>query len=282
VGLDEEQLLQVLVHECAHALRRDPLTGLYQRVLGAVIWFHPLVHLANRRLDRVREELCDNHVLRTTCPIEYARTLLAVAASLSPGYCRLPAPCLITCRSALERRVRGLLAKGRRVTTGLERRHIKLIAAGFGAASLGLGCLGAKPQPATTTPPVTTAERTERALPFEQGRSEFLEGDDITITKVTGDTDEISVGHTYRIEGTYRLASHERAKLAVFTTAKRATDGRQQTQKTQTTIVNRGSGKFTVLLPMSVEGWPHISFYPARGGDGFGCRYFGTGATVLK
>jgi hypothetical protein len=33
---------------------------------------------------------------------------------------------------------------------------------------------------------------------------------------------------------------------------------------------------------MSVGGWPHVSFYPADGGDGFGGVYFGTGDSVLK
>ena len=33
---------------------------------------------------------------------------------------------------------------------------------------------------------------------------------------------------------------------------------------------------------MTYRGWPHISFYPADGGNGFGGIYFGTGDSVLK
>lgn len=33
---------------------------------------------------------------------------------------------------------------------------------------------------------------------------------------------------------------------------------------------------------MSYRGWPHVSFYPADGGSGFGGNYFGTGDSVLK
>ena len=29
--------------------------------LAAAFWFHPLIHLANRLLDRAREEICDNY-----------------------------------------------------------------------------------------------------------------------------------------------------------------------------------------------------------------------------
>ncbi len=35
-------------------------------------------------------------------------------------------------------------------------------------------------------------------------------------------------------------------------------------------------------MPMTVRGWPHVSFYPADGGEGFGGVYFGTGDSVLK
>ena len=46
--------------------------------------------------------------------------------------------------------------------------------------------------------------------------------------------------------------------------------------------MTKGSGTFTLFLPMSCEGWPHISFYPAESGSSFGGNYFGTGDSVLK
>lgn len=55
--LNRQQLLQVVAHECAHVLRGDPRMGLYQRLLSAAFWFHPLVHLANRQLI-VPEKTC--------------------------------------------------------------------------------------------------------------------------------------------------------------------------------------------------------------------------------
>jgi beta-lactamase regulating signal transducer with metallopeptidase domain len=81
--LDDQQLLQVLTHECAHARRRDALVALYQRTLLAIFWFHPLVYVASRLLNAMREEICDNYVLGSAPAKNYAQTLLTIAESIS-------------------------------------------------------------------------------------------------------------------------------------------------------------------------------------------------------
>jgi beta-lactamase regulating signal transducer with metallopeptidase domain len=120
------------------------------------------------------------------------------------------------------------------------------------------------------------------AVRFEQGATRFLDGDQITILEVRGTAETFAPGNIYWIKGTYKLASHDRATLAAYTTAMDAENGRSASLKVQTTIVNRGNGTFTLFLPMSYRGWPHVSFYPADGGEGFGGNYFGTGDSVLK
>jgi beta-lactamase regulating signal transducer with metallopeptidase domain len=67
--LTARQVVDVLVHECAHVIRRDPLVGLLQRLAELFFWPHPLVYFMNRRLSQAREEVCDNHVLRAGDPI---------------------------------------------------------------------------------------------------------------------------------------------------------------------------------------------------------------------
>jgi beta-lactamase regulating signal transducer with metallopeptidase domain len=79
--LDPTALRDVLVHECAHALRRDGLVGLLQRLAALVFWPHPLIHRLNRLLSRAREEACDDFVLRDGDPRRFARTLLLLAES---------------------------------------------------------------------------------------------------------------------------------------------------------------------------------------------------------
>ena len=86
-GDDEDALARVLIHEFAHIQRRDPWVLRLQRLVTIPLWFHPLVHWMNRELDRAREELCDNHVLRDSSPSNYAETLLALAlqCAKAPG-----------------------------------------------------------------------------------------------------------------------------------------------------------------------------------------------------
>jgi hypothetical protein len=61
-----------------------------------------------------------------------------------------------------------------------------------------------------------------------------------------------------------------------------AANGKSTSFTVQTTVITRGTGTFTLFLPMSCRGWPHVSFYPADGGEDFGGNYFGTGDSVLK
>ena len=117
---------------------------------------------------------------------------------------------------------------------------------------------------------------------FEQGVTHFANGDQIKILEVSGTSDTFAPGNIYCIKGRYTLASRDRAMIAAYTTASDAENGKSASLKVQSTVVDRGSGSFSLYLPMSYRGWPHVSFYPADGGDGFGGTYFGTGDSVLK
>ena len=128
----------------------------------------------------------------------------------------------------------------------------------------------------------TSASDFPYAVPFELGETRFLPGDRITITEVRGTADKIALRQIYCVKGRYTLASHDRAQLSVGITADNAADGTSTGFKPQDTIVNKGEGTFTLLLPMACKGWPHVSFYPAKGGNGFGGVYFGTGDSVAK
>lgn len=138
---NDYQLFQMLVHECAHALRRDTLAGFYQRLLASVLWFHPLIYIANHFLDRAREEVCDNYVLQFVPSEEYSRTLLLVAQSLTPLPNRWFAPTVIRSPYQLENRIAGLINPRRSIMISLTSTKLAAIAAGFMGSALVLSCL---------------------------------------------------------------------------------------------------------------------------------------------
>src|SRR3954454_6762566 len=74
--LSSGELKQVVLHEAAHLQRWDDWTNLAQKVLKAVLVFHPLAWWLESRLTLEREIACDDEVLRHTGnPGAYARCL---------------------------------------------------------------------------------------------------------------------------------------------------------------------------------------------------------------
>jgi beta-lactamase regulating signal transducer with metallopeptidase domain len=63
-GLSEPARRLSLLHELAHLARGDDWARLAQELVRAAFFFHPLVHWLLARLDREREQLCDEAVIR--------------------------------------------------------------------------------------------------------------------------------------------------------------------------------------------------------------------------
>lgn len=104
-----ERLRDVLVHECAHIARRDPWINLAQRMAAIMFWIHPGVAWLNRHIERAREEICDNFVLRHGDRADYAQTLLELAEHCAARRAAFPALGLFGSRWTLENRIAGLL-----------------------------------------------------------------------------------------------------------------------------------------------------------------------------
>jgi hypothetical protein len=278
--LSARQLAQVIDHENAHVLRHDPAVALFQRLLAAALWFHPLLHWVNRRLDLAREELCDQAVLSSASPAEYSRTLLSIAAELPRARGLLRSELT----SQLELRIKRLLSKRSDLMARANRWNIFALAAVFIALAVGAGCFGAAPSSRGALASATTAPADfPYAVKFEQGASKYTHhGDNITITEVHGTAATIEPGNIYRVSGTYVLKSHDAASIAAFTTAMNSADGTGSTMKVQAAEIKKGEGTFTLYLPMAIRGWPHVSFYPSGGGSDLGGTYFGNGEFVLK
>jgi BlaR1 peptidase M56 len=114
------EALAVLCHESAHLARRDHRVVILQELLASVLWFHPLVPLFNRMLNRVREEVCDNYAIAVVDRATYCEALLLVAVG-RPGAPPRGATSVWTRHWSLEDRVRGILDEERPTRTTISR-----------------------------------------------------------------------------------------------------------------------------------------------------------------
>lgn len=137
-------------------------------------------------------------------------------------------------------------------------------------------------QPPVILPALTPAPVSEltHVVQFQLGQSQFLPGDKITITEVRATSDHFEVDGTYQVTGTYTLASHDSATLALSVTAKDPKNAWGNWGTKQAITIHKGSGTFTLTERMPCEGGPHISFYADSGT--IGGVYFGTGSWVSR
>jgi beta-lactamase regulating signal transducer with metallopeptidase domain len=79
-GEQQEELKYVLLHELSHLQRWDDWTNLAQKLVKAVLFFHPGVWWIERKLSLDREMACDDAVLaQTSSPRTYAQCLARIA-----------------------------------------------------------------------------------------------------------------------------------------------------------------------------------------------------------
>ena len=78
--LSATELNAILLHELAHLRRRDDWTNLVQKIVGALLFFHPAVWWIEKKLALEREMACDDLVLaQTASPRAYAECLVSLA-----------------------------------------------------------------------------------------------------------------------------------------------------------------------------------------------------------
>jgi beta-lactamase regulating signal transducer with metallopeptidase domain len=77
--LNQREFNAVLLHELAHARRRDNLIRLIYEVSLCVFWFHPFIWLAGARMALYRELSCDESVIRRA----HGQALVSALAKLA-------------------------------------------------------------------------------------------------------------------------------------------------------------------------------------------------------
>jgi beta-lactamase regulating signal transducer with metallopeptidase domain len=107
---DEEQRVAVLTHELAHVKRFDALSQLLGQLALALLWFHPMVWMAVRRMRLEREHACDDFVLVAGARASrYADDLLTLARRLTRPTAPAAAALAMARRSELEGRLLAIL-----------------------------------------------------------------------------------------------------------------------------------------------------------------------------
>src|SRR5262250_290762 len=83
--LNQREFCAVLIHELAHARRRDNLLRLLYEISLCVLWFHPLIWLAGARMSLYRELSCDESVVRRARGRELVSALAKLAVPEQAG-----------------------------------------------------------------------------------------------------------------------------------------------------------------------------------------------------
>jgi hypothetical protein len=126
--------------------------------------------------------------------------------------------------------------------------------------------LGADP-----TPPYDLAH----SVPLQVGKVTLQDGDDIVIDSIHGTADTLSAGNVYRVDGHYKLASHAEANLSIsITSSEDPHNDSHAPGRSESVIVDKGDGTFSLYFRMGNSGSAHLSFYPAHGGSSFASVYF--------
>lgn len=110
--LTEEEFDQILLHELAHLRRRDDWTFFAQRLVEALLFFHPAVLLIGRKLNLEREVACDDWVITLTGRRRHYATCLARLIEMKVG-AQVLAPGVLFGRRQASRRVELLLDQKR-------------------------------------------------------------------------------------------------------------------------------------------------------------------------
>ncbi len=109
-GLTPQQLEAILTHELAHLRRLDHVLLMLQRLLEAVLFFHPAVWYVSRCVSMERENCCDDAVVAAGAPrVAYAELLLKLAEDKMLAQCGATALAAGDRPSRLRQRVARLL-----------------------------------------------------------------------------------------------------------------------------------------------------------------------------
>ncbi len=118
----EEELRSILLHEMSHVYHMDHWTGLMQRIVTALYWWHPLVYSLVSEFTMEREYISDNYAISHGNPMVFARSLLKLAKN-AYQIRQLPATLgVATSKTTLETRIKTIISDKRSTETKTKKR----------------------------------------------------------------------------------------------------------------------------------------------------------------
>jgi beta-lactamase regulating signal transducer with metallopeptidase domain len=160
---DEEQRVAVLTHELAHVKRFDALSQLLGQLALALLWFHPMVWMAVRRMRLEREHACDDFVLIAGARASrYADDLLSFARRLTRPTAPAAAALAMARRSELEGRLLAILDPAMK-RTAVRRARVALLTLAVMVLATPLAAF--RPAARVTTLPAAVASARNDAQP---------------------------------------------------------------------------------------------------------------------
>ena len=124
--ISREQLCDVLIHECAHVVRRDPAMRYLQALAGSLFWPLPTVHLVNRRLDRRGKRFATITPSLAASLLNMPKLCCAVATLVGRSGPALAVVGILPGRGKLESRIAGLIDARRDKGTRTSRAGVAL------------------------------------------------------------------------------------------------------------------------------------------------------------
>ncbi|MEQ9406364.1 MAG: M56 family metallopeptidase [Fuerstiella sp.] len=155
--LPADELRALFAHELAHHRRFDPWINVLQSLVLSVWWFHPFAWLLHMDSRRVREQCCDDAILKTglTTASDYSRLLVRMAEEISQPRVRTSVLSAADQLYSVAARLQHVMDKQATRVASLSWRAVVVLLL---AAALLLPGMS-RPSQAQTAPPVSSAIR---------------------------------------------------------------------------------------------------------------------------
>ena len=165
----------ILAHEIAHIHRKDGLGKVFQILIQALYFFHPMMWVVSRKMNEFREMACDDMSTQSkkTLSVEYSRALVQIAERLVQSTVDCPsASALIRRKNELLNRVQYQMEDTMKT---ISRKRTALILAGLLALTAPLSWMKAKPAVEEPTAQTEHQEYETQLMSLPEGGFEAIQ-----------------------------------------------------------------------------------------------------------